>query len=436
VAAVVLEVSVGLLLYADEGLLPALTLILTVEMGALGLGLWSGSLTTSDGWVEQVRRRWLFSLVILALGAAVAAGLDAAGDGAGTGVGQGIGLGFLGGLPLFAIGALLGAMVEGGRDPGPSLPGVATPAVLGAALGFLLAGTVLIPNVAPYSLYLFCLVLLSGGALVHGWVLDGRMVRVVLASVPGPTGELRVERRAVGASKRDLMVLLEAGRLRGAEDREGRPGRKWEQAILQLFEDSMGEPGSCLFLGGGSGTMPRLLAQRYPGIRMGVVERTEGLVSLARRYFQPWEGFEELNLTIGDPLRAADQQEDPFFEVVLDAGALPTLGRLPFLRTEEWQDLISLTAPRGRVFLGGIRPFDDDGDEWLRGVLEAGERWFDSARAYVLKGSSASGDLLPEPRGTRELLLVLSREDAAPIPDSFAGFSLDPGASRAPQDEV
>ena len=139
----------------------------------------------------------------------MAAGLDAAGDRAATGVGQGVGLGFLGGLPLFSLGALLGSMGQDRRDEGVGLPEVGVPSVLGAAAGVFLAGTVLIPNAAPYSLYLFCLVVLSGGALLHGWVLDARPTTVVLARTPGPTGELRVERRALGARRQEIMVLLE-----------------------------------------------------------------------------------------------------------------------------------------------------------------------------------------------------------------------------------
>ena len=60
--AVAFETSAGLLLYLDQGLLPALTLVLTVEVGALGLGLWSSSIPVGTGAIEQVRRRWLFSL--------------------------------------------------------------------------------------------------------------------------------------------------------------------------------------------------------------------------------------------------------------------------------------------------------------------------------------------------------------------------------------
>ena len=110
---------------------------------------------------------------------------------------------------------------ELGRHP---FPPVGPPAVLGMAIGFLLAGSVLLPHAAPYTIYLACMVALSGGALLQGWVLDGYPSVEVLEIVSAPTGDLRVERRAVGRPHRELRVLLEGGRVRGAEDgREPRP---------------------------------------------------------------------------------------------------------------------------------------------------------------------------------------------------------------------
>ena len=137
-AAIALETSSGLLLYVDDGLLPALTLILTVEVGSFGLGLLSAPLPVGGGAVEQIRRRWLFSLVTYALAAALGAGMNVLAQLPGTAIGQGIGLGFLGALPLFSLGTLLGAMSRPDDLGRISSPLVGPPAVLGAAAGFLL----------------------------------------------------------------------------------------------------------------------------------------------------------------------------------------------------------------------------------------------------------------------------------------------------------
>ena len=76
----VAEMSASLLLYSTEGFLPALTLILTVETGALALGLWSGSIPSDQGVVETLRKRWFFTLVSFALAAIFAAGFTLRGD--------------------------------------------------------------------------------------------------------------------------------------------------------------------------------------------------------------------------------------------------------------------------------------------------------------------------------------------------------------------
>ncbi|NNM05158.1 MAG: hypothetical protein HKO65_08660, partial [Gemmatimonadetes bacterium] len=208
-AAVALETSTGLLLYNDDGLLPALTLILTIEVGALGFGLLTGPLPVGGGAVEQIRRRWMFCLVTFAVASAAGAGLNVSENLQGTALGQGIGLGFLGALPLFSLGTLLGAMGHPddlGRTP-PNRVGPAS--VLGATLGFFLAGTVLLPNGAPHTLYLLCLVILSGGALLQGWVLDARVTVETLETRVVRGLVLRVERRVLGSPPRELNLLLE-----------------------------------------------------------------------------------------------------------------------------------------------------------------------------------------------------------------------------------
>jgi hypothetical protein len=167
-----METSASVLLYTAEGFLPALTIILAVEVGALGLGILGGPLVSGGGASEGLRVRWLFSLVVFALAAILAAGLSLMPSLSGSGLGQGVGLGFLGGLPLFSIGSLLGAMGGSENLRPQSARRVAVPAVFGAALGFLVSGSLLLPHAATYTIYLICLVLLSGGALLQGVLLD------------------------------------------------------------------------------------------------------------------------------------------------------------------------------------------------------------------------------------------------------------------------
>lgn len=421
-AAVAVELSVGLLLYADEGLLPALTLILTVEIGALGLGLWTGSIPLWGGVVEQVRRRWLFCLIVFALAAALSAGMDLLEDLPVTGLAQGLGLGFLGGLPLFSIGALLGAMGDRGRACSPSPVGLGASAVLGAAAGFWMAGTVLIPSAAPYSVYLFCLVLLSGGALLHGWVLDHIPVVDVLEARMGSIGQLRVERRASGGPRRQIKVLLEAGRVRGGEDEEGHPVRRWEAAVLALWKGLPRPPDSLLYMGGGSGTLVRELSDLTPLSRPHVMEWSEELVSLAQEYLQEWEGWRDLSLTFGTLLSPADDSIGRFEAVIVDCDALPALGGAPYLGETGWRSLGEFTQDGGTIILGGVRFGFGPPQGALQALLDEARWRYLQTRLYRGPNSSSGRELLGQEMERTDSFLVLSNSDLAFWPRSVLDF--------------
>lgn len=154
------ELAAGLLLYASDGFLQALTLVLGVGLAALGLGLAAPAPERPRG--GALRRRWLFALVAYAAAAVVSAAWSL-GDGlAGSAMSRGVALALLEALPLYAAGGLLA-----GLDAGPG-GRVGAAAVLGAALGVVLQGTVLLVRLQPTSVYLLGVVLLSTAALVHG----------------------------------------------------------------------------------------------------------------------------------------------------------------------------------------------------------------------------------------------------------------------------
>ncbi len=164
-------VAVALLLYSGEGLLRSLTLIVAIELGAFGLGLITGAPPQErDEAVESLRRRWLFALVTF-LAAAVfsIAWTLSAGFGA-LPFTQALGLALLGGLPLYSCGRLLKAIdavrVIAGRKADGAI------VLLGAAAGVLLTGLEALSGVGVPSFVLFLLVIISGTALLQGWVLD------------------------------------------------------------------------------------------------------------------------------------------------------------------------------------------------------------------------------------------------------------------------
>jgi hypothetical protein len=189
VAATAAELAAGLLLYSALGFLRALTVVLAVEMGAFGLGLWSGPAGRAGG-EERTRRAWLFCLVAYSAAAALSAAWRLLGDVGANALTQGLGLALLGALPMFAVAALLGSLGSGpnGRSVGPS-------AALGASAGLLVTGFVLIPRLEPSSILLVCVIALSGGALLDGWIHPG------VAGVEPPPGT--VDDAAPGAAPID-----------------------------------------------------------------------------------------------------------------------------------------------------------------------------------------------------------------------------------------
>ena len=163
-------VAVALLLYSGEGLLRSLTLIVAIELGAFGLGL--GVSRPPTEWshrVESLRRRWLSALItfLVAAGFALAWALFA-GFGASP-MTQALGLALLAGLPLYACARLLRSISAVRMMAG--LTGDSALASLGAATGVLVTGLGALSRVGVPSFVLFLLVILSGAALLQGWVL-------------------------------------------------------------------------------------------------------------------------------------------------------------------------------------------------------------------------------------------------------------------------
>ena len=163
-------VAVALLLYTGEGLLRSLTLIVAIELGAFGLGLGAGG--TPDDWshaVESLRRRWLSALLAFLAGAGFTlAWVLFSGFGA-LPMTQALGLALLGGLPLYACGRLLRGISDVRMMVG--LRGDGALASRGAAVAVLVTGLGALSGVGVPSFVFFLLVVLSGAALLQGWVL-------------------------------------------------------------------------------------------------------------------------------------------------------------------------------------------------------------------------------------------------------------------------
>jgi hypothetical protein len=163
-------VAVALLLYSGEGLLRSLTLIVATELGAFGLGLGTSAPPTDwDDAVESLIKRWRFVLVTFLAAAAFALSWALFEGFGASPMTQALGLALLGGLPLYACGHLLRGISVVRMMTG--LTGDGAYASLGAAVGVLVTGIGALSGIGVPSFVLFLLVMLSGAALLQGWVL-------------------------------------------------------------------------------------------------------------------------------------------------------------------------------------------------------------------------------------------------------------------------
>ncbi len=169
-AATVASIAVALLLYGGEGMLRSLTLIVATELAAFGTGLSAPPTVEWPGVVDSLRRRWVLMLVsfvaatVFTLGWTLSDGFDASPSS------QAVGLALLAGLPLYASGNLLAAVAA--VRVGDALPRIGAFAAFGAAAGVLMTGLSGLARVGAPSLLLLLLVVLSGSALVQGWILE------------------------------------------------------------------------------------------------------------------------------------------------------------------------------------------------------------------------------------------------------------------------
>jgi hypothetical protein len=160
------ELAVGLLVYAADGFVRALTVVLAGGLGGLGLGLATAPRGGADAEPRDVgrslRRRWLLAVAAFAAAALAAFGWSLSSAPADDMWRRGVGLALLAVLPLYS-----GGVVLGGLSATHPKVRVGAAAVLGAALGVVMQGTIFLARVEPVSVYLLGLVVLSCAALVE-----------------------------------------------------------------------------------------------------------------------------------------------------------------------------------------------------------------------------------------------------------------------------
>lgn len=413
------EVTVALLLYSGPGLLRSLTTVLGVEAAAFGVGLWTAPRPKPD-LLDSVRRRWLLCLVAFLAATVFSAFWSVVQVVGGSALGQGLGLALMGGLPLYACGGVLGAMasVNAATPSGGGTP-TGAPGFLGAALGFGATGVFLPHVLAPASLLLLCIVLLSAGGLVYGSVLDARLRVRVLARQVASTGEVRVE-------DRHLPSLDSAGRflMEGEHVRRWMPlGRDafvpWDVAAFRACHSGGEGPYRVLVVGGGTSGLPRAVAEEHPAsVLVDVAERAPEVLNLAREHMEteiPDEGRTGTFFHVGNLGDVIEGLHGPYHLILLDSAGWDAVGGLSAMSRRSRDLLWSRLEPSGSLAVGPLAP---DGS-----AFTVPERW-----AWARYRRRVEGDVsvLQMPIPAEEVVLV-ARAAAGSLPVEMDGFVRDDG---------
>jgi hypothetical protein len=349
------EVSVGLLLYAGPGLVQSLTTILTVQAAALSLGLWTAPAGDREDLPEAVRRRWLLSLGAFAL-AALYSGfwsvLEPAGSAA---VGQGLGLAFMGAFPLYAIGTALGGMAGvAARHDQLRDQRVGASAFMGAVLGFAVTGFALPRALAPASLFLGSLVLLSAGGLIWGGSMD-RLVRTrARARRLTPWGSVRVEDRLLPDTDAALRVLWEGAHVRRWLTPQADALTPWDLLVFRKWAHAGAGDGRVLVVGGGASVLPGAAAREFPAVVVDVLEGNPAVVEMANQHMHgdgdpPSQATEVTAGPLLDGLEAAGAGYDL---VVVDTLALGHMGGVEGSSQRFRSAIKAVVAPEGALAVG------------------------------------------------------------------------------------
>jgi len=354
-SAVAAEVALGVLLYGGTGFMRSLTTILAIQGLSFAGGLWISPPVGPD-LVDRLRRRWLFCLVAFLLAAVFGTAwsvIPALGEGA---LGQGLGLAVLAGIPLYGAGALLGGMgTVAASDPGGRLPSPGAAAAVGAALGFVLAGFLLLRAPMPGSLLVACLVMLSAGGMVYGTVLGFRTELDVRARRPTTTGEVRVEDRRVAADAVAVRTLVDHGHVRRTHLLEGTPVRPWDVTVWREAMPDFARPVRVLMVGGGASSAPHAILREHPLASVDVLERTPAVIELGREYFDTRLSIssdERMSVRVGN-LDDLVAEAGPAYDLVLvDTDALRPLGGSGGLSRASIDRLDALVAPGGAMRWG------------------------------------------------------------------------------------
>jgi hypothetical protein len=215
-------------------------------------------------------------------------------------------------------------------------------------------------------MYVICLVALSGGALVHGRVLDRIPDRRVVDEEASVFGTVRVTRLQWGRLRREQRILTVGGRLVGGTE-NGRALRPWERALAEWVVRPAAVAPRALLFGGATVVLQQRL--REVGVRMVVVERNPVIRRMVVRHFGLPGVADDVQVVTGESLETT--LEDLAFGTVVVDGAGTAWGDALALPSDRLLGRFRRALrPDGVLVLGGDDPSVLDREEAARDLGE------------------------------------------------------------------
>jgi predicted O-methyltransferase YrrM len=427
-AGITLFAAGSLILYEAGGALGAAGGLAATFAVALAAGMWAGAPGARGDAAPT--GRWIFAGLSLALGGLFAIAWTVGGGERFGGPGRAAALLFMVGIPVYAAGFLLPALVAWERDGAGDdeedadslgLAGTAAIGVLvGLAVGAALAGLVLLPRVLPGPLLMVMGAILTSPLLFPSRPAPATTERV-LHETETPFNVLRVTETVFAEGRQPELKLYQDDEIESGElSRSGAPSFAYIAAAERWLGDT-GRPGmSYLCLGGGAYTLPRRVAEKDPTARVTVVERDPEVTRVAYRYFglRPEHGIATVH---GDARAvAAALPRASWDRVFLDVYDGTEMTPLHLVSEEAMRELGALLTPGGLLLMNAIGVAEGPGSVRLWSTVRTVAEVFPRVAAY-----SHMGRDFPD---RQNFLLAAALDDGPAFPSRAGMFDLWPRA--------
>jgi spermidine synthase len=423
----------SLILYEAGGVLAAAGGLVATFAAALAAGLWAGSPGVRAD--QAPTWRWVGAGVAVAVAGGFGTLWTFFGWERFGGPGRAFALLFLVGVPVYALGFLLPALVAWGAGYNPvgddderrdearrrGAEETVLAVLAGSAVGAALSGLILLPTFSPGLLLLglgatltFPLFFPKDAAgppesderVVHEEETAYGVVRVTETVHPG------------GKRQPELRLYVDEEIESGELERSGAPTFAYVATAERWLRDVTPDGASYLFLGGGAYTLPRRIAEDDPAARITVVELDPAVTRLAYRFFglRPEHGITTLH---GDA-RAVSQTLRPgeWDRVVVDVFGGGEQVPHHVVTAEALAVLRGLLRPGGVALLNLIGVARGEGECRLWSVVRTVAAVFPAVRMYVHLGRD-----FPE---RQNFLLAASADPSFSFPPSAGRFEAWP----------